>query len=162
MLKSARLPASCCSNESSTILTSGQPATATMITTAGRISRKGSWADRAVRTASRRAGAAEGYDGARARSSSLLCALWSAAGRAGVGWIRRRLDPLPGDRQLLAFSVLAICLSAAAVAAAMVPLPVAIDSSAFCRMLPLSTFAQFGVLGTNQVSFAASPVDWFA
>ena len=44
----------------------------------------------------------------------------------------------------------------------MLLLPVAIDSSAFCRTLPLSTLAQFGVLGTNQVLFAASPVDWFA
>src|SRR4051794_22273176 len=32
----------------------------------------------------------------------------------------------------------------------------------FCRTLPLSTFAQFGVLGTNQVFLAASPVDLFA
>ena len=44
----------------------------------------------------------------------------------------------------------------------MLDLPVAIDSSMFCSTLLLSTFAQFGVFGTNQVFFAASPVDWFA
>src|SRR6266540_1982151 len=61
-----------------------------------------------------------------------------------------------------ALRVFAIWSSADLAASAVELFFVAIDSSAFCKMLALSTLAQFGVFGTNQVFLAASPVDSFA
>src|SRR5882757_1433317 len=77
---------------------------------------------------------------------------------------RWQTNPDPGRvaPQPLALSVLAICSSADFAASATELFLVAIDSSAFCSTLLLSTLAQFGVFGTNQVSLAASPVDLFA
>ena len=52
--------------------------------------------------------------------------------------------------------MLVICLLAFAAALFTLERPVAMDESMFWRTFALSTFAQFGVDGTNQLYFAAS------